>query len=578
LKADSSIKLVAASMISSDEDSNSDASTDALLTSDSEEEEVVDESLSESDGEQDHGSWTSVTCGQDARPADLPPFLGTTGINPEVELPEDGQDSTAFFLSLFVTDQLIAGLQKWTNAKARYEVSCHEAAGDQGDLPPKLKKWTECTEEEIRKLLGMMLYMGLNPLPRLRMYWSTDPLFYRPYFHQPHSLSRNRFQALLSFLRCYDAENMDAADELHKIRPFLEIVQTACSSVYTPECEVSVDETLVMYRGRVAIRQYITSKKAKYGLKMYCLTEASSGYLYKFLIHSSAAQHAHFADGLDCGQLSMSEKTVVELMRDLLGHGRHVFCDNWFGSARLAQFLLERRTLLTCTVRKDRGPPKELQAQPTPTPGHKFMRKGCILAVKVSDRKTSCAKTVYLLDTKLTAGCAQKTRIGKQGTEQHFRQVASVAAYNKGMGGVDRLDAALSPYSSNRRTYKWTHKLLFHFLLVLVHNSFVVQSKAGGEKTDFLQFIAAAVRSLVETTGRGRARAIVQPAGVGRVAPVQRHSPKRFLPTATQPRPSKRCRYCKSQGVEKKTVFTCAACPGSPPLCAAPCFERWHSG
>ena len=58
----------------------------------------------------------------------------------------------------------------------------------------------------------------------------------------------------------------------------------------------------------------------------------------------------------------MSEKIVVEMFdrNALLDQGYTLTVENWFGSLRLAHFLLERSTLMQCTLRKSRGVPHEL--------------------------------------------------------------------------------------------------------------------------------------------------------------------------------------------------------------------------
>jgi hypothetical protein len=48
-------------------------------------------------------------------------------------------------------------------------------------------------------------------------------------------------------------------------------------SVYAPECDVSVDEWLLMWKGSLSWKVYIPSKCAKFGIKSFELCEAKSG-------------------------------------------------------------------------------------------------------------------------------------------------------------------------------------------------------------------------------------------------------------------------------------------------------------
>ncbi|KAF9419656.1 hypothetical protein HW555_003934 [Spodoptera exigua] len=40
-----------------------------------------------------------------------------------------------------------------------------------------------------------------------------------------------------------------------------------------PEKELSIDESMVGFRGRISLRQYIKSKRHKYGVKLYMLAD-----------------------------------------------------------------------------------------------------------------------------------------------------------------------------------------------------------------------------------------------------------------------------------------------------------------
>lgn len=55
--------------------------------------------------------------------------------------------------------------------------------------------------------------------------------------------------------------------------------------IYYPDKELSLDEAMVLWRGRLLIRQYIKGKCHKYGVKFYMLLEPN-GLNLKFPIYS----------------------------------------------------------------------------------------------------------------------------------------------------------------------------------------------------------------------------------------------------------------------------------------------------
>ena len=49
---------------------------------------------------------------------------------------------------------------------------------------------------------------------------------------------------------------------------------------YKPKAKVSIDETLLKFKGRLGIRQCNLSKRARFGIKIYKCCCSDSGYVY----------------------------------------------------------------------------------------------------------------------------------------------------------------------------------------------------------------------------------------------------------------------------------------------------------
>jgi len=71
-----------------------------------------------------------------------------------------------------------------------------------------------------------------------------------------------------------------------KIKPFFDALIHQFQSVYTPSANVAIDESLMLWKGRLAMKQYILLKRARFGLKSYELCESGSGYIWNSLIHT----------------------------------------------------------------------------------------------------------------------------------------------------------------------------------------------------------------------------------------------------------------------------------------------------
>jgi hypothetical protein len=69
----------------------------------------------------------------------------------------------------------------------------------------------------------------------------------------------------------------------YTLKPMLEHLDKKFWTVYTPECDVSVDESLMMWKGCLSWKVHIPSKCVRFGIKLFQLCEAKSGYVWNFI-------------------------------------------------------------------------------------------------------------------------------------------------------------------------------------------------------------------------------------------------------------------------------------------------------
>ena len=97
-------------------------------------------------------------------------------------------------------------------------------------------------------------------------------------------MARNCFQSILEFLHFNDNSGYQPddpqRDRLYKIRPVLEDLISKFKTVYKPEKHVSIDEELLLWKGRLGFKQYIP----RFGIKMFSLCEVM-GYLWNSFVY-----------------------------------------------------------------------------------------------------------------------------------------------------------------------------------------------------------------------------------------------------------------------------------------------------
>lgn len=173
-------------------------------------------------------------------------FLGEPGIKTNLCL------TPPALADIFFSNDFVDSLVQATNTYAHKTVRPLQKYA-------RFRQWKDTNYQEMRRFIGMLLYMGLMQLPTISHYWRTDQLYNLPLFRS--IMSRNRFQLLLR--NFHFSENDDTAtSRLHKINPILERFNTLMPELYYPETDLSIDESIVLWRGRLIFRQYIKKQKA----------------------------------------------------------------------------------------------------------------------------------------------------------------------------------------------------------------------------------------------------------------------------------------------------------------------------
>ena len=103
---------------------------------------------------------------------------------------------------------------------------------------------------------------------------------------------------------------------------------------------------MVKFKGRSTLKQYQPLKPIKRGFKIWCRADSTSRYIDNFVVYTGKSDEGRTT--------SLGYKVVMEVCRDLMGKGYHVYCDNYFTSVRLAGDLLEQGTTLVGTTQPNR--------------------------------------------------------------------------------------------------------------------------------------------------------------------------------------------------------------------------------
>ncbi|XP_063219730.1 piggyBac transposable element-derived protein 4 [Bacillus rossius redtenbacheri] len=421
----------------SDSDSEgSDVSDLDKLGSDSSDNYNDISSSEESGSEEISGRmWCEINCSLPTISPPRYPFTGKPGVNVNVNV----DDNFLRYFLLFFDNDLAELIATEMNRFASQYIQTHPQT-----------KWKPTNKEEIYVFLALVVAQSIVKKPTYQMYWAKNPIFDTPFFRK--TMPFRRFVQLKQFLHFVDNESYDAAThpnpKLNKIWPIYIHLQNKFSELYTPEKDVTVDESLMLYKGRLGWKQYLPLKRARFGIKSFMLCESSSGYVYSFVIYTGRG--TNFDD--EYKGLPMSSQVVMSLVKPLLGKGYCVITDNFYTSPQLSDMLLSHRTDSYGTVKTTRKEmPPELRKQKLPKGSVIAFQRGKLLGLKWMDKKP-----VTMLSTIHNSEMKSVTIYG----QQHIKPQV-VLDYNSTVGGVDIVDQRTTDYAVPRKRGKKYYKKIF---------------------------------------------------------------------------------------------------------------------
>ncbi|XP_049940776.1 piggyBac transposable element-derived protein 4-like [Schistocerca serialis cubense] len=210
------------------------------------------------------------------------------------------------------------------------------------------KSFTPTTDNEIRTFLGINILMGIKRMPAYRDYWSSAPELHDRYIAS--LMAVNRFGWLLRNIHLNDntlhpEKGHPGYDKLYKLRPVIKILSESFSKCYQPSKHLAIDESMIKFKGRNSMKQYMRDKPIKRGYKVWMLCDKTS-YNLKFDIYTGKVG--------DTVQTGLGEHVVLSLSSELVNKGHYLYFDNYFNSYNLLAGLQQRNIYACGTVQPTR--------------------------------------------------------------------------------------------------------------------------------------------------------------------------------------------------------------------------------
>ncbi|KAF9424426.1 hypothetical protein HW555_000565 [Spodoptera exigua] len=357
-------------------------------------------------------------------------------------------------------------------------------------LNSRINQWRDTTADELYVYFGLILGMGIVVKSRLEEYWSSSPdLFVTPGFSA--HMSFNRFMLLNKCLHFRNNEDMralrlDASEaKIFKIQPVIDFLNTAFQDLYNLNRNVSLDESLLQWKGWLDTNQLIPNKAATVGIKTYEICESETGYLWRFEIHAHKKSPPQQTEDI---LQSSTPAIVLRLIHGLENQGHTLWMDNFYNSPCLARRLKSLGFDCVGTLRTNRlFVPKALQNLTKNN-----MRPGEITGLTSGD-----IDVMVWRDSNRVSMLSTYHGDGVQSIRGSTKPIL-ILDYNIMMGAVDKKDQMLAMYPIERnRTRIWYKKLFKRLLNVSVLNAYIVHKHNSSSLLSHRNFRICLIKQLL---------------------------------------------------------------------------------
>lgn len=177
----------------------------------------------------------------------------------------------------------------------------------------------ETNETEIYAFIGLLLFFGMfntNTQPAQELWKPHHDDIYMA------TMSLHRYKLLLRSIRFDNGNTRANRNESSKpaaIDDLWLMLNANVERAYVPSANLTVDEQLFPNRGRTRFTQYMPSKPAKYGIKIWWICDSKSNYFLKGEIYTGKL--AGGARDVEQGKrvvLSLARKFFPERTNNLL--------------------------------------------------------------------------------------------------------------------------------------------------------------------------------------------------------------------------------------------------------------------
>ena len=127
-------------------------------------------------------------------------------------------------------------------------------------------------------------------------------------------MPQKKFQQLFRFFHLNDNSKQvpygqTGHDKLFKVRKLLDLLSPLFESEFEMHQSCTIDEAMIPFKGRLRFKQYMKDKPTKWGIKVFILADAPTGYVKRLQVYTGKGLDSCVTD------VGLCTKVVLDLMK-----------------------------------------------------------------------------------------------------------------------------------------------------------------------------------------------------------------------------------------------------------------------
>ena len=354
--------------------------------------------------------------------------------------------------------------------------------------------------------------------------------------------------------------------KIYKVKNFTEILRRNFRENYNFGRCGTIDESMIKFKGKSSIKQYLPLNPIKRDYKVWCLCEPITGYLFNYQIYLGKEETS--GKGIPLG-----ERVVFNLISGHNFQGKHLCFDNFFISLRLLENLKLHNIKACGTIRPDRaGIPSDFAKKSRMQRGDckSIITSNSIIFIWM-DTKHAFLGSNYHKENEIVS-LSRRLQNGQRSTTAC---PTAIKDYNQFSHGVDLFNQRISCYNLDRKSKRNWLRIFIYFLNASIFNSFICYNQLAQDKLTYLNYMVLVAKSLCSVSERihhGRSPS-ENKSKLASPKTVLNFDHEMHLPVKEK----RRCAYCSTKEANFRSNIECFTC--KLPFCLKEekdCFFDYH--